>query len=135
MKTYGCSAFLILASMLCSAQNSATYRACSRQANAQREMNVCANEESVRVDHELNQIYELLLSKARGRPLAIAKVQAAQMAWITYRDAYIEAMYPATDKQGAYGSVFPMEVDLLSAKLARQQINALHDILRQNEPR
>jgi uncharacterized protein YecT (DUF1311 family) len=53
---------------------------------------------------------------------------------MTYRDAYIDAMYPAKDKQAEYGSMFPMEVDLLAAKLTRQQIGALQDILRQNDP-
>ena len=49
------------------------------------------------------------------------------------RDAYTEAMYPAKDKQSEYGTSFPMEVDLLSAKLSRQQINALHDLVEQHQ--
>jgi len=42
-------------------------------------------------------------------------------------------MYPAKDKQAAYGSIFPMEVDLSYAKLTRDQISALRDILKQQE--
>ena len=97
-------------------------------------MNNCANEEAKRVNEELNKIYKLLLSKVRSDAVATAKIQAAQRAWITYRDAYINAMYPARDKQSEYGSIFPMEVDLLAAKLTRQQIGALQDIVRQNDP-
>ena len=40
-------------------------------------------------------------------------------------------MYPAEDKQAEYGSIFPMEVELLGAKLTRQQTAALREILKQ----
>jgi uncharacterized protein YecT (DUF1311 family) len=97
-------------------------------------MNGCANEEAKRVHEELNKIYKLLLSKVRSNAVAAAKIQTAQRACVAYRDAYIDAMYPAKDKQAEYGSIFPMEVDLLATKLTRQQIGALQDILRQNDP-
>jgi uncharacterized protein YecT (DUF1311 family) len=135
MKTYSVFLFLLLASILCCAQDSATYRACSKQANTQHEMNACASEEGKRVDDELNRVYKLLLAKVRGDLAATSKVRAAQRAWVAYRDAYIEAMFPAKDKPAEYGSMFPMEVDLLTAKLTRQQIEALQDILRQNDPK
>jgi uncharacterized protein YecT (DUF1311 family) len=95
-------------------------------------MNVCANEEAKRVNDELNKIYELLLLKVRANPITASKIQIAQKAWETYRDSYIDAMYPAKDKQSEYGTLFPVEVDLLSAELNRQQIRALQRILRQN---
>jgi hypothetical protein len=40
-------------------------------------------------------------------------------------------MYPEKDKQAAYGSMFPMEADLLLAKLTRHQIEALQELLQQ----
>ena len=129
-----CFLFVLLASISCCSQDSPMYRACSKQANTQHEMNVCANEEAERVDDELSRIYKKLLAKLRGNPVATVKIQIAQKAWVTYRDAYIDAMYPAKDKQAEYGSIFPMEVDLLGAKLTRQQIGALKDILRENDP-
>ena len=46
-----------------------------------------------------------------------------------YRDAYIDAMFPAKDKQVAYGSIFPTEVDLLRFKLTQQQIIGLAPIV------
>jgi len=134
MKTCSGFLFLLLGSILCCAQESATYRACSKQANTQSEMNACASNEAKRVDDELNKVYKQLLSKVRGNPLATAKIRAAQRAWVAHRNAYIEAMYPAKDKAAEYGSIFPMEVGLLTAKLTGQQISALRDILRENEP-
>jgi uncharacterized protein YecT (DUF1311 family) len=126
-----CGLLIFLTSCLCWTQDSAQYLACSKKANTQHEMHVGANEEAKRVDDELNQVYKLLLSKVLSNAPAAAKIKAAQKAWITYRDAYIDAMYPAKDKQAEYGSIFPMEVDLLGAKLTRQQIGALRDILKQ----
>ena len=112
------------------AQESEQYRNCINKANTQTAMHICANEEAVRVDAQLNDIHRKLVSAASNEPSAIAKITAAQTAWVAYRDAYIEAMYPAKDKQATYGSIFPMEVDLLRAKLTRQQIEALKDLLR-----
>jgi uncharacterized protein YecT (DUF1311 family) len=134
VKAYRCFAFIFISSVLCCAQDSEIYRACSKEAKTQHDLNGCANEEAKRVDVELNKVYKLLLSKVRGNAVATAKIQAAQKAWVAYRDAYIDAMYPAKDKQAEYGSIFPMEVNLLAAKLTRQQIGALQEIRRQNDP-
>ena len=35
------------------------------------------------------------------------KLKAAQKAWLAFRDAQLQAMYPAADKQAEYGSVYP----------------------------
>ena len=94
-------------------------------------MNACANKEAARVDAELNDVYRALLSKAESQPEAIAKIKAAERAWIAYRDAYVDAMYPAKDKQAEYGSVYSMEVDLLRARLTKQQVAALKELLQQ----
>jgi uncharacterized protein YecT (DUF1311 family) len=118
-------------SCLCFGQASEQYRACSQKAMTQTDMHICANEEATRVDAELNRVYRDLLSKAKKDPVALAKIRAAERAWIAYRDAYIDAMYPAKDKQAHYGSMFPMEVDLLGAKLTRQHIAALEEMLKQ----
>jgi len=118
----GCSASL--------AQKSEQYSRCIGKASTQTVMHVCANEEALRADAELNDIYQNLLSVARKQSASVDKVRAAEKAWIGYRDAYIDAMYPATDKQAAYGSSYPMEVDLLRAKLTQQQIAALKELLK-----
>jgi uncharacterized protein YecT (DUF1311 family) len=113
------------------AQNSEQYRACSERAMSQVAMNECANQEAKRADAELNSIYAELLSKAASEPEAVAKIETAERAWIAYRDAYIVAMYPAKDKQAKYGSIYPMEVDLLYAELERKQTAALNELLQQ----
>jgi uncharacterized protein YecT (DUF1311 family) len=119
----GCSASL--------AQSSEQYGKCVSKANTQMAMNACANEEVQRADGELNKIYQKLLSSATGQSGAVEKIRAAERTWIAYRDAYIDAMCPAKDKQATYGSRYPMDVDLLRAKLIQQQTVALKDLLTQ----
>jgi uncharacterized protein YecT (DUF1311 family) len=98
-------------------------------------MNACANEEAQHADAELNQLYSRLLSAESAQPEAVAKIKAAEKAWATYRDAYSDAMYPAADKQFEYGSKYPMEANLIRAKLTRQHIADLKDLLQQYENR
>ncbi|MGA7539112.1 MAG: lysozyme inhibitor LprI family protein [Steroidobacteraceae bacterium] len=83
---------------------------------------------------ELNQTYRKLLSEAENQSGAAAKVAAMERAWVTYRDRYMAAMYPAKDKQTEYGSGYPMEADLLLAQLTEVQINALEALLKQYAP-
>ena len=122
---------LLIASLPGLAQDSPQYLACNKKAKTQGEINACANEEAARVDGELNDVYRKLLSKAAGEPEAVAKIKAAERAWIAYRDAYMEAMYPAEDKQAEYGSIYPMEAALLRAELTQQQVAALKRLVQQ----
>ncbi|HKT48179.1 MAG TPA: lysozyme inhibitor LprI family protein [Candidatus Acidoferrales bacterium] len=121
---------ILLGPGTCFAQNSQRYRTCSDKAATQAAMNACASEEAARADSELNAIYSKLISAAR-EPGAVEKIGAAERAWIAFRDAYIEAMFPAPDKQAEYGSAYPMNVALLRAKLTKNQALALRELLRQ----
>jgi uncharacterized protein YecT (DUF1311 family) len=122
---------LLIASIPVLAQDSAQWRACDDKARTQMEMNACASDELARVDAELNNVYQKLLSKAASLPEAATKIKAAERAWIAYRDAYMEAMYPAQDKQAEYGSMYPMEFDLVRAKLTKRQVTTLKELLQQ----
>ena len=98
-------------------------------------MNACASEEAARDDAELNREYRKLLSIAGKDHERVAKIESMERAWIAFRDAYLDAMYPAKDKQAEYGSIFPMEADMVRAKLTRQQIAALRELQTQgSEP-
>jgi uncharacterized protein YecT (DUF1311 family) len=110
------------------AQESAQYRNCQKKAKTQHEMHVCASQEAARAEALLNDVYQKLLSRASGQKEALAKIEAAENAWITYRDAYMEAMYPAKDKQSEYGSIYPMNANLLLTKLTQRQIIALKEL-------
>ena len=97
----------------------------------QQEMNVCAGAEFKLADAELNRLYQELLKKAEGNQLATTKIKKAEQSWIVYRDAYLEAMYPAENKQKEYGSIYPMESMMFRTELTRRQIAAIKDLLGQ----
>lgn len=124
-------AVLVLGFGTSRAQVSEQYSRCTKKANTQLAMHACANEEALRSDGELNDLYQRALAAAANHPAVVEKLRVAERAWIAYRDAYIEAMFPAKDKQAAYGSILPMQVDLLRAKLKRQQTEALKELLKQ----
>ncbi len=121
----------LVASLSAVAQDSAQYLACNEKAKTQFDMNACARGEAARVDAKLNNVYRELLSKAADEPEAVAKIKAAEKAWIAYRDAYMDAMYPAKDKAAEYGSIYPMDAELLRAKLTQRQVTALQELLEQ----
>jgi uncharacterized protein YecT (DUF1311 family) len=112
------------------AQDSKAFAVCNNGAETQAEMNACASAEAERADDELNHVYAQVLVEAAGVTDAIPKVKTAERAWIGFRDAYIEASYPAKDKAAEYGSMYALDVELLRAKLTRQQIAALKDLLK-----
>jgi len=65
-------------------------------------------------DAEMNQIYQQVLKKYNDNPQFIEKFKTSQRAWLKFRDAQLEAMYPSPDKQKAYGSAYPTcEADML----------------------
>ena len=103
---------------------------CMATADTQMAMNRCADSEALRSADELAGLHNRLVITARSVPGAVERIIAAERAWASYRDAYINAMYPAEDKQAAYGSVFQTEVLLLRADLTRRQILALRDLLK-----
>ncbi len=122
---------LLITSLPAVPQDSAQYRACSEKAKAQTEINRCASDEAARVDTELNELYRKLLSQAASQEAAVEKIKAAERAWIAYRDAYVDAMYPAKNKQAEYGSIYPTEAALLRAKLTQRQVTALKELIQQ----
>jgi uncharacterized protein YecT (DUF1311 family) len=129
MKYLMVTLLVLVSAFACFAQDSVAYRACSDKANIQTEMTACASEEAARIDAKLNTTYRALLAKVASQPEAAVKIKAAENAWIAYRDAYIEATYPAKDKATEYGSMYPLEVALLRAKLTQGQVAALEDML------
>lgn len=130
MRYFATALLLVVTSGSVCAQQSPEYHACSDEAKTQVAMNACASDEAARADAQLNDVYRALLQKTMDATAA-TKIKAAERAWITYRDAYIDAMYPAENKQVEYGSVYPMEIAMLRAKLTRIQIAALQDLSQQ----
>lgn len=109
----------LLSGGLALAQSSPHYKACSEAATTQLALHKCADDEARRADRALDIAYKRLRSMQKGDPAAAKKMQALEAAWTVYRDAFVEAMYPAADKQAAYGTMFAVEGLLTRARLTR----------------
>lgn len=113
------------------ARASDQFDACMDKANTQHQLHVCASEEAGRRERERQSLLQRVLKAVDGDALAIRKVDAAEKAWLAYRAAFIEAMYPADDKQAEYGSRHPMDVNLLYASLTISHLVDLEGLLEQ----
>ncbi len=90
----------------------------------QSEMNETAYQIFEKTDKELNNVYKKILNKYKDDKLFISKFKKAQLAWIKFRDADIESIYPEEDKS-FYGSVYPVCVNMAMAEITQERINEL----------
>ena len=56
-------------------------------------------------DAQLNKLYQRILVEYRKDKLFITKFRIAQRAWLAFRDAHLDSLYPEPDARSAYGSV------------------------------
>jgi uncharacterized protein YecT (DUF1311 family) len=61
-----------------------------------------------KADVALNETYSKILKEYANDQQFIAKLKTAQRAWLAFRDAELEALYPKDNKQAEYGTVYPM---------------------------
>jgi uncharacterized protein YecT (DUF1311 family) len=104
---------------------------CLESAATRAEVNRCVSEEVRQVEAELNDVYDQLLIVLRYDATAVVKVRAAEKAWVAYRDGYIEARWPAENKQ-IYGSMLAAKAMQLRATLTRKHIEDVKELLDQH---
>lgn len=73
-------------------------------ANTQTELNQCAAQAYQGADKELNEVYQILVSRLEGNSASLDKLRVAQRAWIGFRDA--ECAFESSAVEG--GSAQPM---------------------------
>lgn len=76
-------------------------------AQTQSEMNQEACRDAKKADAEMNQVYRRIMTEYRQDAPFIGKIKAAQRAWLAFRDAHLESLYPAENKQTTYGRIYP----------------------------
>src|SRR5664279_5406578 len=59
-------------------------------------------------DRLLNDAYTKVEQAYAADKQFLGKLKVAQRAWLAFRHAELEALYPKKDKQAEYGSVYPM---------------------------
>jgi uncharacterized protein YecT (DUF1311 family) len=124
------SFLLITTVVLCQS----TENPCWKTAMTQSEINQCASLDAQAADADLNRIYGELLSKLKNDSVATKKLRTAQRAWIVFRDAHLQELYPAEDKQREYGSIFPMCHAQVSAAITRERTAQLRRMLDDKDP-
>lgn len=78
-------------------------------------------------DVQLNAVYQQILAKYKADATFLVSLRAAQRAWLAFRDAHLESLYPDKDKRTAYGSIYPtcacgVLADLTHARTAQLQL-------------
>lgn len=111
-----------------------TENPCWKTAMAQSEMNRCADLDARQADGDMNRVYRELLSKLKSDDNAIKKLRAAQRAWLAFRDAHLQELYPARDKQAEYGSMFPMCYAQVATAMTKERTVQLRRILDDKDP-
>lgn len=94
-------------------------------AQTQQELNDGACAEYRKVDAQLNETYQAILRKKGDDAVFLAALKKAQRAWIAFRDAELEAVYPEEDKRVHYGSVYTMCSCSLATELTQQRVEQL----------
>ena len=96
------------------------------EARNQFELNVCAARARDKADAELNKVYRELMKDTGTTERA--KLRAAQLAWIKFRDAHCD--YESVGNKG--GSIYPMVVSFCLAKITDTRTKQLQEILRES---
>ena len=78
-----------------------------------------------KADKELNTIYNKILKDYKTDTKFILKIKEAQKAWIKFRDAEMNALFPVEDKNLEYGSVFPMCWSMSLTELTKERTKKL----------
>jgi uncharacterized protein YecT (DUF1311 family) len=99
----------------------------------QGEMNAEAARDLRVAETEMAALLSSLASKANRHADARTKLNRAQAAWVAYRDAHIESLWPSKTPQSTYGSVHPMCRAMERTKLTAQRIAELRLMLKAEE--
>lgn len=94
-------------------------------AQTQLEMNMEFCGEYQKAIQKLDAVYRQVLMKHEADEAFVEKLKAAQKAWLAFRDAEMDALYPAGDKRLEYGSVYPMCRCIEQSALVNERIEQL----------
>ncbi|GGY77866.1 lysozyme inhibitor LprI family protein [Pseudoduganella plicata] len=97
----------------------------------QQELNACAADDFRKADKELNATWQALLRKEADDKVFIAKLRAAQKAWLAFRDAELEAHFAcdSDNPRMCWGSMEGMSFMMRKKDLTQQRTKMLKDML------
>lgn len=98
----------------------------------QSEVTAAVYKEFRRSDQKLNEIYRKIFVKYKSNPLFLKKLTLAERAWISYRDAHLESLYPESDRQYQYNGLYSIAYFLEKAHLTWERAKQLNEWLKNN---
>lgn len=100
----------------------------AKEEAAQREMNEAACVGLKKAEAAMRQVIGRVLSDNKDDANFVKAFNAAQDAWVAFRGAHLDALYPGPEKKATYGSVYPMcECSALEA-LTRDRTRQLTEL-------
>lgn len=111
----------------------ADQQACDIHSSTQADLNQCAADRLNMVDDELNRVYQAILKQYKAEHGFLEKLRNAQRAWLAFRDAELEARFPAEDKQSYYGSTYSMCAAHFLVQRTQERIEQLREWLKGTE--
>lgn len=76
-------------------------------------------------EQKMDSVFTAVIEQYEDEPDFIASLKKAQKAWINFRDAHLESIYPGKNKRFEYGSVYPFCASNFLAKLNNQRTEQL----------
>lgn len=109
--------------------SSTLYARVCKEDGDQAQMNQCAYEEFLKADKELNRVYRQLRAKKKDDKFFLKKLTIAQRAWIQFRDAELESIFPCKNeqKQMCYGSMYELLFYGTKAQMTKQRLKELRE--------
>jgi uncharacterized protein YecT (DUF1311 family) len=99
--------------------------ACRERATTQRALEACARSELDEADRQLNAAYQAVIARHPGDPTFVERLRAAQRAWMAFRDAELEAIYPDQDEPLLHGTALSLCRTGHLTRLTRERTNEL----------
>jgi len=124
---------LVLLSLLVSCPLAAApQKDCYDTAKSQGELTECSKADFIKADAQMNQAYEQLRRRYASDQNEIKPITSAQSAWLSFRDAQVEASFPKS-LVNQFGSVFDMCRYIELTRLTKQRIEDLRRMLDRQE--
>ena len=123
MKTFVTLALLLFLSLAGAAEQRSP---CWDKAKGQLDMDRCAGQDRTAAEQQMDDAYQKLLQKFAAEPARLRAIRRSQQAWLRFRDAQLQALYP---QPRINGSSTPMCMGIKLAELAQQRTKQLEDML------
>jgi uncharacterized protein YecT (DUF1311 family) len=95
---------------------------CLRSANTITEIEKCGTITAKEADKELNRVYQEIRKIYKDDIEFLNALKKSQLAWIKFRDAEYEAMYPGKNKLAAYGTAHTMCAESFLSEITLKRI-------------